>query len=104
MVISGRRAVSSRKFQRIAPPPRVLKQRAMTIKPVNSPLIVMRPFGPSRATVPPSCSILPDDVAIHVGMHTTQYAVDLDRSVSALRNIADQLIDASEAVETLTAL
>jgi hypothetical protein len=58
MVISGRRAVSSRKFQRIAPPPRVLKQRAMTIEPVNSPLIVIRPFGPSRATEPPSCSIL----------------------------------------------
>jgi hypothetical protein len=39
-------------FQRIALPPRVLKLPAMTIEPVNSPLIVMRPFGPSRATVP----------------------------------------------------
>jgi hypothetical protein len=45
---------------------------------------------------------LGDDFPIHVGMHTTQCAVDLDRSVGALRNIADQPIDASEAAEPLT--
>src|SRR5580700_3134535 len=45
---------------------------------------------------------LGDDVPIHVGMHATQYAVDLDRSVGALLHIADKPIDASKAAEPLT--
>src|SRR5580704_2502262 len=45
---------------------------------------------------------LGEDFAIQIGMHATQYAVDLDRSVGTLLNIADQPIDASEAAEPLT--